>query len=76
MSFTTFQQRKQAILKIADDMAAAASSMSPQNYDTLMNCREDLRCKVDAWIQEANDRHELLNKIKTQLNEVDIALKL
>lgn len=74
MTLTPFEDRKEYVMKIADDMAAAASSMNPQNYDTLITCRNELQKQLDVWAKEDTTRHTLINHIKEELETFETNL--
>ena len=69
MTYTTLPERKEFVLRIADEMAAAASSMNAQNYDILMNCRKELKERIDEWSDEDTARRFLLEDIQHRLEK-------
>jgi hypothetical protein len=69
MSFSTFQARKDEVIRIADDMAAAACAMNTQNYEVLLRCRNELIQAMDIWILEDMATETVLENIKKQVND-------
>lgn len=44
----SIEQRKAHIMKLADDMAAAATSLNSQSYESFLQARERLQTTIDA----------------------------
>lgn len=65
------KDRKLAILSIADKMASAASSMSAQNYDTLIEARNNLVSLCDRWEKEDELMINAIDSIKVQFNALN-----
>jgi oligoribonuclease (3'-5' exoribonuclease) len=71
MNFTLFKDRITSVIQIADDMAAAASSMNSQNYEILIQCRENLMRKMELWAEEDIARHGVFEKLKKNMIEFE-----
>jgi hypothetical protein len=67
MNMPTYTESKGTILQIADDMAAAASSMNAQNYETLISCRKKLADYVELLSVVDRERLKVLNHFKEEL---------
>lgn len=65
-----FGERQDIIMQIADDMAAAAASMNSQNYEILMNCRNQLKEYMNLWKEEDAKHTMSFNIIKCEIEKI------
>ena len=67
----TFSEgRVESILRVADNMAAAASSLNPQNYEVLISCRSELKQICENWEKDDKDKKDFIDYIKSQINDI------
>jgi hypothetical protein len=67
MNMPTYTESKRTIMQIADDMAAAASSMNAQNYETLISCRKKLADYVELLSIADCERTKILTNFREEL---------